>query len=296
MLKISVVIPTKQRREMVKRAVASVLSQTLSPDQVIVVDDASTDQTMEMLRALKDDRLVLVESESAGAAQARNFGIQKATGDLIAFCDSDDVWLPDKLEKQIPLFSAAPMPVMVFSDALVAHNDKFDSEADTVFSSQTPFSGEIFNSLLLDNFIPTSTVIIYREAIKKTSGFEDQYCPAEDYGLWLQLAKQGRCTFHPEPLAVYHQHAGQAGRRLGDMYTQTAKVIHGALNRSELRHKDVPGVTKRLWTLRHAAAACRKAEGENGAAFQQLDEAALLRPCHVGTRLKRVLWGKAVEA
>ncbi len=294
MHKISVVIPTKQRREMVKRAVASVLSQTLSPDQVIVVDDASTDQTMEMLRGLKDDRLLLVESESVGAAQARNIGIQKATGDLIAFCDSDDLWQPDKLEKQVPLFSADPMPVMVFSDAFMAHNDGSHSEADTVFSNQAPFTGEIFNPLLLDNFIPTSTVIICREAIKNTSGFEDQYCPAEDYGLWLQLAKQGRCTFHPEPLSVYYQHAGQAGRRLGDMYAQTARVIHGALNRSDLRHKDVSGVTKRLWTLRHAAAACMKAEGENAVAFQQLDEAVLLRPCHVGTRLKRALWGKAV--
>ncbi len=293
MSRVSVVIPTRQRRDMVKAAVESVLHQTRPPDEVIVVDDGSTDGTAEMLMEIRHESLTVVASPPVGVAEARNLGIRKSSGDLIAFCDSDDLWRPDKLEKQLAYFAVDPKPVMVYSDALEYFDGKPGGESDTIFSKQTPFAGDIFESLLLDNYIPTSAVIVMRRALDETTGFKNEFCPAEDYGMWLQISKLGRTTFHPEPLAVYNRHAGQAGRRLGLMYSQTAAVIKSVLTQSDLNYKDIPGLGERLWTLGHAAAACMKADGDDAAAVRCLDSAVAYRPGHLPTRLKRLAWSKA---
>src|SRR5690242_14976762 len=101
---VSVIIPTYNRARFVGEAVASALAQTLPPLEVIVVDDGSTDDTADVVARLNDPRVVYLRQENAGPATARNTGVEAARGDLIALLDSDDRWLPRKLELQVPLF------------------------------------------------------------------------------------------------------------------------------------------------------------------------------------------------
>lgn len=252
MLQISVVIPTKDRKEMVLRAMRSALEQTRPPAEVIVVDDASSDGTLDAVRALADPCVRAMASTGAGPAHARNAGLLAAGGDLVAFLDSDDEWMPEKLERQAQLFRYEPAPVLVFSDALVLPAPPDGRK--TIFSRQPPSHGDIFGPLLLDNFIPTSSVVIARRAVTDAGvRFDPSFSPAEDYDFWLKVSLLGRCTFDPMPLSVYRLHPDQFGRDLSAMFPACARVITENLRTRGLSVADIPGLAKRLRQLRCAA-------------------------------------------
>jgi teichuronic acid biosynthesis glycosyltransferase TuaG len=195
--RISVVIPSYQRREECKRAVASALEQEHSPLEVLLCDNGSTDGTEEELRgwAREEPRLryLRVPRNQGSPAPARNLGIREASGDWIAFLDSDDQWLPSKLGVQSELISGGRHDV-VASDATRASGGAYLGLGAATEPDREEFLGH--------NPIITSTAIARRSLLISVGGFRTG--GVEDYELWLTLAYRGaRFLIIPEQLIVY---------------------------------------------------------------------------------------------
>lgn len=194
---VSVVIPTFNRDQLVTRAVDSVLAQTLPPDEVIVIDDGSRDDTRDVL-AVYGRRIRYAFQENQGVAAARNHGLKLASGRYIAFLDSDDEWMPHKLERQIQHLESHP------EVAFVACLDVVD---DPQYNLE-PFrdARRQFRRFLIQPFFSNpSRYLVRRECFQKFGLFDPRFPPAEDLELWLRFLRAG-CRFDvlPEPLMSYH--------------------------------------------------------------------------------------------
>lgn len=198
--KVSVIIPTYNRLSLLKKAMESVLTQTYTNFEIVVVDDGSSDGTREYLLPLNDQRIksVLLDTNK-GANAARNAGIRKADGRYIAFLDDDDEWLSDKLEKQVNIFKHNNDVGIVYSTAvimLVNENIEYNTAPEA--------KGKIFNELLLSNVIgSTSTVILRRELLSMHGMFDERMPSMQDYELWLRLSKHTEVDFVKKPLILY---------------------------------------------------------------------------------------------
>jgi len=209
MIKISVVIPTYNSSAYLEDALDSVLTQTRAVSEVIVVDDGSIDDTKKIVGnyvAIYPDRVKYFYQKNKGPAAARNKGIEEACGNYIAFLDSDDVWLPEKIEKQTLLFKNHDY-AMVYCDM------KHEVDGRIVFNSYLKEknyklfgSGSLYNSLLKENFIFTPTVIVKKEVFEDIGYFDEAYRICEDYHMWLRIAKHYKIGFLNEPLVVRKRH------------------------------------------------------------------------------------------
>jgi Glycosyl transferase family 2 len=182
-LTISVVIPTYQRREHVKRAVLSALGQSRPPTQVIVVDDGSTDGTRDALAEF-GDRLQYFCQDNEGPSSARNLGVRAARGKIIAFLDSDDCWLPGHLATIVEAFTQNKEAVL----ASTCPGLRFGAP----LSSRTPTLVAPLPRLLIGNFVgyPSCTAV-RRDALIAAGGFDEGLEPSEGYALWLRLGTAG---------------------------------------------------------------------------------------------------------
>ena len=188
---ISVVVPTFDRRASLERALESVLGQTVPVAQVVVVDDASSDGTAGYLQDLarSDDRVVpVLLTERGGAAAARNRGLTVATGDLLAFQDSDDVWLPTFVERLLPVASARP-GVVAFSSHSVTMLD-----GTRVVVPAGPVE-DVRAALLKRNPISTQTVLLDARILRGRRGFDAELRRFQDWDLWLTLRDDPDVTF-----------------------------------------------------------------------------------------------------
>jgi GT2 family glycosyltransferase len=206
---ISVVIPTHNRCDLLKRALLSVSAQTLLPTDIVVIDDGSTDDTAAMIRA-EFPAVRYYHQENQGVSSARNLGIQHATGDWIAFLDSDDEWLPEKLTHQQAALTAKP-------DSLICHTEEQWIRNGVRVNPAKHYaktSGWIFNECLPLCAISPSTVIIHR-SIFATIGLFDTELPAcEDYDLWLRITAHYPVLLIAEPQIKKHGgHADQLSQQ-----------------------------------------------------------------------------------
>ena len=186
---VSVVIPTHNRAHVVARAIRSALAQTVSDLEVLVVDDGSTDNTSEVVKAFGDARLrFLALTRNAGVSCARNRGIQAARGGLVAFLDSDDEWLPGKLERQLARLGDDPRASVVYCGW---------SRADEPTGHDRPSPGAVYYEgdvlqPLVDGWTPgTSSFVVRRSTLLAIGGFDEELRAWTDYDLWLRLAGAG---------------------------------------------------------------------------------------------------------
>ena len=203
---VTVVIPTHERSEDCRRAVASVLAQDPSPLEVLVCDDGSGPAAEAALRSLatEDSRVRYLRAEpSAGTpAAARNLGIDRARGDWVAFLDDDDRWLPGKLASQTAFLGTDAYEV-VASDALRTSGGRYFGPRGKPFSPSR-------RTIIRANPVIISTAVVRRTALLEVGGFETERWIGglEDYGLWLRLADRGaRFMVVDEPLAIYEDAA-----------------------------------------------------------------------------------------
>lgn len=186
---VSVVIPTYNRAAILGRTIRSALSQTFSDLECIVVDDGSTDQTVAVVEEVRDPRLRLIRLPvNKGVGHARNVGIQAARGGLIAFLDSDDEWLPHKLERQVTrMQETADSGTTVVYCLCWQH----DSTTDRMTPHRTLIhEREIFEELLTGWNPPTASLfLVKRASLQAIGGFDERLSYAEDYDLWLRLAE-----------------------------------------------------------------------------------------------------------
>lgn len=198
-MRVSVVIPTYNRASLVERAVASVCAQTLPALEILVVDDGSTDGTAERLA----DRFPAVEvlrQRNRGVSAARNLGISCGTGEWIALLDSDDEWLPEKLERQCAALAAAPEHKIVHCDEIWIRGGRRVNPRVKHRKS----GGWIFERCLPLCAISPSAVLLQRRLLVEHGGFDEALPACEDYDLWLRLSARERVLYVDEPLVVKH--------------------------------------------------------------------------------------------
>jgi glycosyltransferase involved in cell wall biosynthesis len=193
----SVIIPTFNRERLVARAVESVLAQTLPPDEVIVIDDGSTDGTHDAL-AVFGNRIRYIFQPNAGVSAARNHGLREATGRYVGFLDSDDEWLPHKLERQVAFLESHPEIDFVGCPGTT------DDRVVPLNLFRDP-SQQFRQFLIRPYFANPSRYLVRRECFEKFGLFDESMRCAEDWELWLRFLHHG-CRFAAldDPLMVYH--------------------------------------------------------------------------------------------
>ena len=199
---VSVVIPTRDRWELLQRALRGALGQTGVELEVVVVDDGSADGTPERLAGHSDERLRVVRHErSLGVARARNDGIAAAHGEWVAFLDDDDLWAPDKLSRQLAAGERAGA-ALVFARVV-----ELDASLRALRLMHLPRAEGLERTLLDTNVIPTpSSVLARTELVREVGSFDEELRVLADWDLWLALAARGPAASCPEPLVGYLRH------------------------------------------------------------------------------------------
>lgn len=239
---VSAVIPAHNSAGTIARALDSVLAQTPSADEIIVVDDNSTDDTVDVVRAYADRAVRLVRLPvQVGAGAARNRGVDEATAELVAFLDADDEWLAPKLRKQVALIESDPGISFVASDVTFVSPDGTD--LGDLFRCACVVTGrDSWKALLACNFVATSAVLIRRKHFLALGGFDARLKIAEDQDLFIRLALIGSFEYVHEKLTRQHERQVSLSTwNLDDLLTYTLPMIenHIASLRGKLSDPEI---------------------------------------------------------
>jgi glycosyltransferase involved in cell wall biosynthesis len=242
MASVSVIIPTFNRAHKIARAVASVLYQTFTDYEVLVVDDGSEDATFEALQPFGSRVRRIRHDQNLGVSAARNTGIRACNSPLIAFLDSDDFWLPDKLAKQFSFFAEHPEAVACQTEELWIRRGVRVNPKKKHFKP----SGEVFVSSLRLCVVSPSAVVVKRSLLEEVGVFDETFPACEDYDLWLRISWKYPVWLIPEPLVV----------KEGGAPDQLSRTIEGL---DQYRIRAIARlVTERCLTQRQAAAALKE--------------------------------------
>jgi len=234
---ISVVIPTYNHGQFIEEAIESVLAQTYKNLEVIVIDDGSTDNTRQALEKYNKE-INYIYQKNIGVSSARNRGISVAKGELIAFLDSDDAWLPEKLELQADLMSENK------SISLVACGVYITDYLGGIKREWTPKNPlthtEFLGQLRIRNdFINSSSALVRRECFKRIGGFDESLQFGEDWDMWLRIAKYYEMRFVEKPLVKIRKHSNlRSYSKVEIIKTDIKKIIKNNLvQEEEIRRK-----------------------------------------------------------
>jgi glycosyltransferase involved in cell wall biosynthesis len=223
---VSIVMATRNYGRFLRTAIDSVVAQTFGDWELIVVDDGSTDETPEILNAYRDDaRIRPHRTDGLGQPRAKNLGIQLARGPLIAFLDGDDAWLPDKLERQLPLFER-PAVGVVYSRRILM--DEAGANRD---GSTTPplVRGWVYDSLLVQNCVCYSSCVVRRGVFESVGLFDPNLPLAIDYDLWLRVARHYEFDYADAPLVRYRTGHANLSTRLTERIGTVFRIMRRSL-------------------------------------------------------------------
>lgn len=218
--KISVIIPTYNRPDKLHRALVSVLSQSYRNFETIIVDDSESSITGDMLegfrRAQSDVLRYFKREERKGVASARNFGVNVSSGELIAFLDDDDEWLPNKLERQINIIDKSSRKTgVVHCNCFVVNDNKKYLYHTNMLKDQS------LDRLLEFDFVANSTALIRKECFEQVGFFDERMAYGEDWDFYIRVAKKFEFRYLHEPLATMHWDKGGAPRLSVDLEKKT---------------------------------------------------------------------------
>ncbi|HEX9909953.1 MAG TPA: glycosyltransferase [Desulfatiglandales bacterium] len=198
MAAVSVIIPTFNRAHKIASAVASVFYQTFTDYEILVVDDGSVDPTPEVLMQFRSRIEWITHSKNLGVSAARNTGIRRSRSPLIAFLDSDDYWLPDKLAAQVSFFSEHPEAAAAQTEELWIRRGARVNPMKKHFKP----SGDIFEPSLKLCVVSPSAVVVKRSLLEEVGLFDEEFPVCEDYDLWLRISWKYPIWLIPEPLVI----------------------------------------------------------------------------------------------
>ena len=225
MPKISVVVPAYNSQSTILETIYSVLQQSFSDFELIVIDDGSTDKTLRLLSTVKDARLKVYSYSNGGLPAARNRGIVRATGEFISFIDADDLWTPDKLELQLQALQKNPQAGVAYSWTICMGNDGSSFHPGVCDS----FQGDVYSKLLVGNFIGSgSNVLIRREAIESVGYFDESLKSCEDWDYWMRLAPKWDFVVVSKPQIIYRLSSGAMSSKLDVMEKYQTLVLEKA--------------------------------------------------------------------
>lgn len=237
---VSVIIPTYNRSEYLKRAINSVLNQTMPDYEIIIVDDGSTDDTERVVRKYADKRIRYVKHrQRKGGSAARNTGILAARGSLIAFLDDDDEWLPRKLELQVKRFEENIKLGAVYTGYFIRYGGTNGPIRKIVPKKR----GNIYKALLIRNVVGTaSTVMVRAECFFEVGMFDDSLPSSQDADMWRRLSRKYEFDYVEIPLVIYNAHFGN---RVSGNYRAAAKACEIELEKFSQdlkRHKRIHSI------------------------------------------------------
>jgi glycosyltransferase involved in cell wall biosynthesis len=235
MPRVSVIIPAFNASRFISQAIESVLDQTFTDRELIVVDDGSTDDTASLVMKY-GEKLRYIYQKNQGLSSARNTGIVKAEGEYIGFLDADDYWDREKLRHQVALLDSSPDTGVVYTALKVVDKDNHEIEERGCL-----VRGRIFFSLLTENCVvgSCSSALIRRECFEKAGTFDEMLSASEDWDLWLRIAPYYLFDFVDLPLTFYRIHEGNMHKDLVLMEKNVFHVIDKLFKREVLNQEVV---------------------------------------------------------
>ncbi len=222
---ISIIIPVYNGKATILETIASVQQQTFSDIEIIVINDGSTDSTLELLKSIQDERLKIFSYENGGLPVARNRGISHATGEFIAFLDADDMWTPDKLELQLAALQQHPEAGVAYSWTYF----KYDEEEYSYADESSFFEGDVYADLLVRNFLHNgSNPLIRRQAIESVGFFDPTLKSCEDWEFYLRLAVNWDFVLVRKAQIIYRQSSSSMTSKVEVMEKSLIIVIERA--------------------------------------------------------------------
>jgi glycosyltransferase involved in cell wall biosynthesis len=216
---VSVIMPAYNGQAYIREAIESILAQTYSPLEIIVVDDGSPTSMEEAVFGY-GPRVRYLRKENGGTASARNAGWRAASGEYIALLDQDDLWLPRKLELQIPRFAEDPRIGLV-----TAWMEVFDSATGESKDIFKPAAEMHVHDILGFNLPPVQTMVFRRSALEKIGGFDPAMLGTDDWDINIRIAAEYRIVTVEEVLGRARMHTGQQGRNGDQMYRNCMRVL-----------------------------------------------------------------------
>lgn len=201
---ISIIIPTYNRAYCILDSINSVLNQTYPYFELLIIDDGSTDNTEDIVRDIEDERVKYYKTpQNSGPAAARNYGVALAQYDYIAFQDSDDEWLAEKLDKQIRLITENPIYGLVYCQMKcpLTQEDYVLVPGDSIPHEQK--MGYIYDYLLKKNYISTQTMLIKKQYYMENGGFDESLKALEDWDMVLGISKNNQIGYVDETLLIH---------------------------------------------------------------------------------------------
>jgi len=244
MPKISVVIPTQNRAEFLRAAIQSVLNQTFQDFEIIIIDDASVDETANVVQGFKDPRIWYVRHETRrGQGATRNAGIRQTSGEYVALLDDDDEWLPEKLERQAVVLDRSPLKVGLVYTGF----SKIDTNSRQLIHTFIPKKrGSIFNDMCTDNWVGTcSTVMLRKQCFDVVGLFDESLAAGADWDLWLRISKEFDIEYLAEALVWYRVH----GHSISTNHDSQIQGVEGLLR----KHGQVLAQCRKSYSSLHLA-------------------------------------------
>src|SRR5919202_2122484 len=222
---ISVVIPVYNGEKTIKETIESVLNQTFSDFELIVINDGSQDSTLEIVSGIQDPRLKVFSFTNAGLSASRNRGVSQATGEYISFLDADDLWTPDKLESQLKALQANPQAAVAYSwTDYIDESNQFLRQGGRI-----TVNGNIYANLLMTDLLENgSNPLICKQTLAEVGGFDESLKAAEDWDMWLRIAARYHFVVVPSPQILYRQSSQSMSSNVSKQEAECLKVLERA--------------------------------------------------------------------
>lgn len=273
---ISVVMPAYNAAETIIESINSLLSQDYLNWELIVIDDGSTDDTYHKASSIKDSRIRIYQEFNKGVAATRNQGIQIAKGKYVAFLDADDLWNMEKLKNQVSFFESKEEKLGLIHSYYVEFDDLSEYRPKPLkHLSGLKLEGNIYEDLIVHNFIATLTVMVKKDVLNEVGGFDVTLSGPEDWDLWIRIARKYKVGYIDKSLARYRLNPSGLSKNVYKFEDQLWEVMEKHLLTSNLpEHKIKLG----LWLYyRHVSHAYARVY-QFDKAFNRLYKAIQVRP------------------
>ena len=233
---VSVIIPVYNTGRFAAEAIESALAQTYPRVEIIVVDDGSLEPTEWLVKRFAG-RIAYYAKPNGGPASARNLGIARSRGELVAFLDADDLWEPHKLAEQAAAMERHPETGLVYTAMAKIDRAGYPLDGEAVVERRP--SGRVLTALFMRNIIPTSTVLVHRDCLDAVGLFDEALPVSEDYDLWLRISERYEVAYVPQRLARYRVHPAGISRDPVRAYECEQRVVERAVARFGDRYPEL---------------------------------------------------------
>jgi glycosyltransferase involved in cell wall biosynthesis len=226
---ISVIIPAYNAEKTISETIQSLQQQTFSDLEIIVINDGSTDKTLELLQSIDEPRLKVFSFENGGLPVARNRGIERATGEFITFIDADDLWTPDKLADQLAALQQNPQAGVAYSwTAFINEKSEYLYAWEPLY-----YQGNVYPELLVKNFISSgSNILVRKEFIESAGKFDPLLKSAEDWDYYIRLAARCEFVMVPKYQILYRRSSQSMTSKVDVMEKYIVKVTETAFEQA----------------------------------------------------------------